>query len=68
MAQHKPDMIWELHPPNKYPNGEICTISTSDIMIASYPCKGVSVEPIILSRRDARLLAKRINQCLDATK
>ncbi len=42
-------------------------INGDDLAISFMPGKGGTGISINVSRKDARLLAKRINQCLDAT-
>lgn len=43
------------------------TSEYNEIWVAFYPGNGGSGYSMKISRADARLLAKRINQCLDAT-
>jgi len=62
MAKHKPGMIWALRRPGQYPNGYVATVS-ADLILISYDGNGFRV-----SRRDARLLVRRILQCLEETR
>lgn len=43
------------------------TSAYDEIWISFYPGNGGNGYSMKVSRKDARLLAKRINQCLDAT-
>ena len=43
------------------------TSAYNDIWVSFYPGNGGNGYSMKISRADARLLAKRINQCLDAT-
>lgn len=54
-----PSTIWSLH--RDFRN-YVCTLSNDEIGIH------YNGRDLWLSRKDARLLAKRINQCLDETK
>ena len=68
-----PSSVWMLRPPgpdDAYPNGHVRTAGGDRIEIAYRESLGrVGVVGVIhLSRKDARLLAKRINQCLDDTR
>ena len=68
MAKHNPGTFWPLHRVGKYPNGYIQTASDQEIAICFVPDEESDAGCFNLSRRDARLLAKRILQCLEATK
>lgn len=50
----------------EYPNGYILTTPEDEIRITWFEHED-HVDTIFLSRGNARLLAKRINQCLDET-
>lgn len=72
MAIHKPTVIWGLR---KLPglSGFVRTVSEDRIQIVMHQpdVPDLSAAPpqvIELDRKDARLLAKRINQCLDDTR
>ena len=49
-----------------YPNGYIQTADDDEIRVTYFMHEGYP-QTIFMTRRDARLIAKRINQCLDAT-
>ena len=60
-----PGTVWGLRYPGTYPNGHVRTTDDDEIEVGYY--HGFTERYITLPRRDARLLAKRINQCLDKT-
>lgn len=62
-----PGTAWFLRPPPTYPNGYVTTESGDEIQVVFSEREGSSPAAMYMSRRDARLLAKRINQCLDET-
>ena len=68
MPKHKPGSIWMMRSPGKYPNGEVSTTLDGRLSLSYYEKRIGYITGISMSRRDARLLAKRINQCLDETK
>lgn len=68
MVKHNPWSIWMLRKPGQYPNGEVNTTKDGNIMIGYIYAEGAGMNWQEISRLDARLLAKRLNQCLDATK
>lgn len=67
MARHKPGVVWSVRPKSRSPY-----VATSDenTVVLSMPDREHPgwVLNFPLSRRDARLLAKRLNQCLDETR
>jgi len=68
MAKHMPAIAWGLHKPGASPNGYVSTASPKELRIELYP---IYMEPgfaFKLSRREAKLLARRITQCLEKTK
>ena len=74
MSGSKPDRapgrIWTLRwPPCKagQTNGKVITMPGDYIGIGVWGDHNVGPGSIVLTRRDARLLAKRITECLDAT-
>lgn len=68
MAKHCSGGIWMLRwPPKKRPNGLVKTMSKKEIGIRVDHDDGTDSQ-IILDRRTARLVAKRILQCLEVTK
>ena len=72
MATHKPGSIWGLR---KLPglSGFVRTVSTTEVQIVMHQpnvetLADLPPQVMEMSRKDARLLAKRINQCLDETR
>ena len=67
MAIHKPGVIWRLRKPSRHArtDGLVRTFDESNLVV-EYVYRGYT-SYMKISRRDARLLAKRINQCLDET-
>lgn len=74
MANHKPGSIWSLRGPGDTINAYVRTTAptpttpTEIAIVGPAGEHGVQYTEIILSRKDARLLAKRIQQCLEDTK
>ena len=69
MAKHLPNKIWDLRKDGDS-NGYVKTVSSSKIQLYYY-ANMEDVNSIIdfeISRQDARMLAKRILECLDASK
>ena len=70
MAVHKPGVFWSLRADTSC--GYVRTVDT-DLLLVALPQPGghgMSTAPpqdLLISRKDARLLAKRLNACLDAT-
>lgn len=67
MAVHKPGVIWSLRKPSRSArtDGLVRTFDETNLVV-EYMYRGYTAY-MKINRRDARLLAKRINQCLDAT-
>lgn len=72
MAVHKPSVIYGLR---KLPglSGYVRTVSESELQIVMHNPSAENLadlppQVMEMSRKDARLLAKRINQCLDDTR
>ena len=61
-----PGTTWMLRVFGVTPNGVVRTTDDDRILIAVWDGKAEE-RVITVSRRDARLLARRINQCLDGT-
>jgi hypothetical protein len=61
--KHFPGVIWALRPPDRSPNGYVKTLEDGGFLI-----KIDGQPPIRLPRADARLLAKRIAEALEATR
>lgn len=69
MAVHKPSVLWGLRPKGNV--GYVRTAGAEAIQIVAAPLGrdlSFGAQVIEISRKDARLLAKRINQCLDGTR
>jgi len=67
MAKHLPCVVWNTRIGADDAYQTVRTKDNSHITIGLFPgnrCDGIG---FTLSRLDARLLAKRINQCLDET-
>lgn len=58
-------VIWGCYPHGRYPNGEVMVSETGDINIGIY-IKGPAGYSMVLPRKFARMLARRINEALDA--
>lgn len=61
-----PGTVWMMRRPLTYPNGYVMT-GTNDTIIIAYFESENDYQAIVLNRADARLLAKRVSQCLDRT-
>lgn len=59
--------MWALRKVGVYPNGFVRTLEDDKVLVTFHEEYG-DVQFIKLGRRDARLLAKRINECLDQTR
>ena len=69
MGRHVPGKTWALRRPGTYPQVYVDTEGPENIKILHFRTVAAdSVGPMTLTRRDARLLAKRLNQCLDETR
>ena len=68
MAKHKPAVLWAVHKVGRYPNAYLSTVDKATIKLEYYWRPGGDGISINLSRRMARLLARRLNQILDQTK
>ena len=67
MAQHKPSLIWHTRLETDRPYQTVRTVDSATISIGFMPGNGMAGYGIYLRRSDARLLARRIEQCLKAT-
>lgn len=63
----RPGTTWFMRQVSVYPNGYVTT-HEGDLVGVYYFDSFGDAQTILLRRRDARLLAKRINQCLDDTR
>lgn len=68
MGKHFPTNIWIARKLGKYPNFEVKTENNKEISISYFYEKEKDGFKLIIDRKLSRLLAKRINQCLDETK
>lgn len=70
MAKHLPNKIWDLRKDGDS-NGYVRTTSASKIQLYYYADMNNNPDSIMdfeMNRQDARMLAKRILECLDASK
>jgi hypothetical protein len=68
MGKHLPSTVWATYPFDRYPYAYVATEGEDNVSIAFFPDLNGVGTGISLTRAHARLLAKRINQCLDETK
>lgn len=69
MAKHLPATVWATYPADRYPYAYVTTASPSEVEIVFFAGNGdYAGTSFVLSRRHAKLLARRINQCLEETK
>lgn len=68
MGKHLPSTVWATYPIGKYPYAYVATEGEKNVSINFFPDDSGVGAGISLTRAHARLLAKRINQCLDETK
>jgi hypothetical protein len=68
MAKHIPGLMWGWRKPGKYPNGYVSTASPQELKLEIYPEEDKPGFAFTISRGDAKLLARRITQCLERTK
>jgi hypothetical protein len=68
MAKHKPGTLYCTHKLGVYPNAQICTVDKSSIKIRIFPWARYNGVSFTMSRQFAKMLARRINQCLEDTK
>jgi hypothetical protein len=70
IPDRQPGSVWTLRWPLVkvgQTNGSVRTLPDDYIGIGTWGDYRVGPQTLVLSRKDARLLAKRINQCLDRT-
>ena len=68
MGRHRPTIIWPTKQMGVYPQIYVRTEDENRISFVYHHEKGQEGFGFKLPRRHARLLARRINQCLDETK
>lgn len=59
--------IWPSRPLGTYPQTYVEAKDGGMVDVSFYPVEGESGIGILLTRHHARMLARRINQCLDRT-
>ena len=69
IPNRRPGSVWTLRWPlvRRGSNGSVRTLPDDYIGIGHWGDFRMGPQTLALSRKDARLLAKRINQCLDET-
>lgn len=69
MAKHLPSVVWALrrYKDGQYPRVYVATAGREHICIDLYNGDPIG-HAVTLKRQDARMLARRINECLDATR
>lgn len=67
MAKHLPTTVWHTRLGTEAPYQTVRTHDGKTVIVGFMPGKKMDGWAILLSRKDARLLARRINQCLDHT-
>ena len=68
MAKHNLTTEWRTHKIGKFPCAAIATASKSELFVVVYHNQSdPPKQSLRISRRLARSIAKRINECLDAT-
>lgn len=65
MARHIPTVTWSLRAPEY--GAYVQTESEDSLLLTIVDPSGYGKRRVSISRKDARLLAKRLNQCLDDT-
>ncbi len=60
------NVVWQCRPMGTYPNANVHCDREEHVVVSSAPGDGYAYS-LRLPRKLARLLAKRINQCLDDT-
>lgn len=68
MPKHKPTVVWSTYGFGKYPYAYVATSGERNVTINFFPDDSGLGYGFTLTRSHARLLAKRINQCLEDTK
>lgn len=67
MSKHLTAVIWLSLPIGKYPNTQVKTLNKKEVEVAMFPGDGQGTG-FRLSRHHAKMLARRITQCLEETK
>jgi len=68
MAKHKPTVVWAVKRTGGYPNGYVRTEDEKHLDISFFLEEGRDGAGFTVTRQFAKMLARRINQCLEATK
>lgn len=66
MGKHLPTVIWPTRPMGVRPQQYVRTADESNVEVTFVIAAG-EAWAVRLSRHDARMLARRLNQCLDET-
>lgn len=67
MAKHRPTVVWPTRRLGSYPQQYVRTADEQTLELSFHTEAEFAGWAVKLSRRDARMLARRINQCLDET-
>lgn len=68
MAKHRPAVVWHTRLDWKRPYQAVRTHDEENLIVSIMPGNGADGVGFKISRVDARLLARRIEQCLKGTR
>lgn len=68
MANNRTNTVWALYPPGRYPQVYVSTADEKNIKIEFCYKQAMSGDIVKLTRHQARILSRRIMQCLNGTK
>lgn len=68
MAIHKPSSIWPTRPLGVYPQQYVRTLDEDHIGVSFHATLNGLGREVRLTRHEARMLARRLNECLDDTR
>jgi hypothetical protein len=68
MSKHLPSVIWAVKKIGHYPNAYVMTTADGGVRLEYFHDMGERGFSLEMPRGYARLLARRINQCLEETK
>jgi hypothetical protein len=68
MSKHRPSVIWAVKKIGNYPNAYVMTTADGNVRLEYFHKFGTRGFSLEMPRGYARLLARRINQCLEETK
>lgn len=63
----KENVVWLIKPIGKYPQACVSIVDKNNVRLTYHETQSNGAA-FVMSRRIARMLARRINQCLDDTK